>query len=302
SLTLDSLYTETRARFAPELDGDRVTLDGRLLTGEEHARVVSVLDILRREHELACAFEITSENHVPTAAGLASSASGMAALATAAGRLVGLDPARPEDATTLSRLARVGSGSGARSIYGGWVVWDGPAARPLAPPDHMPVAVVVAVVATGRKAIGSRDAMNHTALTSPYHGAWVAQAHATFDEAVDAVLRKDFPAVMHVMERSTWRMHAAAMAADPPVFYWQPGSVAVLREVERMRAEGLPCGATLDAGPNVKVFCRPADADSLAVRLTSIPGVGHIFRATPGQGVVVHVDNSKGPATAEAGT
>ncbi|MCC6623971.1 MAG: diphosphomevalonate decarboxylase, partial [Deltaproteobacteria bacterium] len=107
SLTLDSLYTETRARFAPELDGDRVTLDGRLLTGEEHARVVSVLDILRREHELASAFEITSENHVPTAAGLASSASGMAALATAAGRLVGLDPARPEDATTLSRLARV---------------------------------------------------------------------------------------------------------------------------------------------------------------------------------------------------
>ncbi|MCC6625739.1 MAG: diphosphomevalonate decarboxylase [Deltaproteobacteria bacterium] len=296
SLTLDGLFTLTRARFAPELEADRIVLDGAPLLGEERARAVALLDALRRTHGVVSPFEVVSDNHVPTAAGLASSASGMAALAAAAGRLVGLDPTADEDARALSALARVGSGSAARSVFGGWVVWDGPCARPLAPADHLPIAVVIAVVARGRKPIGSRDAMNHTAETSPYHGAWVAQAHATFDEAVDAVRRRDFDAIMHAMERSTWRMHAAAMAADPPVFYWQPASVAVLREVERMRADGIACGATLDAGPNVKVFCRPDDAGVVVGRLTSIPGVGDIFTATPGEGVQVHVDKSMGPS------
>lgn len=291
SLTLAGLYTETSARFAPELDADRVTLDGQLLVGEELTRAVALLDALRRTSDLAAPFDVVSTNHVPTAAGLASSASGMAALATAAGRLAGLDPARPDDALLLSRLARIGSGSGARSIFGGWVAWDGPAATPIAPADHLPVEVVIAVVSKGRKAVGSRDAMNHTARTSPYYGPWVAQAHANFDAAVAAVRARDFEAICHAMELSTWRMHAAGMAADPPVFYWQPASLAVLREVEAARRDGIACGATLDAGPNVKVFCRPVDAAGLAGRLTSIPGVEHIFRTTPGEGVSVTIHN-----------
>jgi len=297
SLTLAGLHTVTRARFAPELEADRITLDGAVLVGDERARAVALLDALRAGHGVASPFEIVSHNHVPTAAGLASSASGMAALAAAAGRLVGLDATDPDDARRLSALARIGSGSASRSVFGGWVVWDGPVAWQLAPVEHMAVAVVIAVVAKDRKPVGSRDAMNHTAHTSPYHAAWVAQAHATFDEALDAVRRKDFETIMRVMERSTWRMHAAAMAADPPVFYWQPASVAVLREVERMRADGLACGATLDAGPNVKVFCRPQDVGVIKGRLTSIPGVGDIFTATPGEGVQVHVDKSMGPLT-----
>ncbi|MFO0751674.1 MAG: diphosphomevalonate decarboxylase, partial [Myxococcota bacterium] len=291
SLTLAGLYTETWARFAPELEADRVSLDGKALVGEEQARAVALLDALRRAADVAAPFEVISVNHVPTAAGLASSASGMAALAAAAGRCAGLDPADAADATLLSRLARIGSGSAARSIFGGWVAWDGPAATPVAPPDHLPVEVVIAVISAGRKAVGSRDGMNHTAQTSPYYGAWVAQACSTFDRAVAAVREKDFEAVLHAMELSTWRMHASGMAADPPVFYWQPASLAVLREVEALRRDGIVCGATLDAGPNVKVFCRPEDAARVAGRLTSIPGVEHIFRTTPGEGVSVTSDN-----------
>jgi len=300
SLTLDGLYTQTRARFAPELEADRVVLDGAPLAGEELTRAVAVLDALRRERDLASPFEILSTNHVPTGAGLASSASGMAALAASAGRLTGLLPER--DAAALSRLARLGSGSAARSIFGGWVAWDGPEARPIAPPDHMALSVVIAVVTKARKPIGSRDAMNHTALTSPYYGAWVAQAHAGFDATVRALLAKDLEAVLHAMEVSTWRMHASAMAADPPVFYWQPASVAVLRAVDALRDEGVVCGATLDAGPNVKVFCRPEQAAAVSGRLTSIPGVGDIFTATPGQGVEVRVESSRHHHADEAGS
>lgn len=291
SLTLSGLFTETAARFAPELDADRVVLAGHALEGEERTRAVALLDALRRSRGIASPFEVESHNHVPTAAGLASSASGMAALAVAAGRCAGLDPSQPADANELSRIARIGSGSASRSIFGGWVAWDGPAASPVAPIDHLPVAVVIAVVSAGRKAVGSRDGMNRTARTSPYYGPWVAQAHATFDAAVAAVRRRDLEALLHAMELSTWRMHASAMAADPPVFYWQAASVAVLREVEGLRGDGVLCGATLDAGPNVKVFCAPGDVETVAARLTTIPGVAHIFRTTPGEGASVTIDN-----------
>jgi diphosphomevalonate decarboxylase len=288
SLTLDGLRTDTRARFAPELDGDLASLDGTQLFGAERARVDDVLAAFRAAHEIAAPIVIESRNHVPTAAGLASSASGMAALAVALGGLVGLDPARAEDATTLSELARIGSGSAARSVFGGWVAWDGPAARPLAPADALPVAVVVAVVSKGKKAIGSRDAMNHTARTSPYFEPWVASAVGTFREAEAALAARDIPALFHAMRVSTWRMHASAMGADPPVSYWQPATLGALREVEAMKADGWLVEATMDAGPNVKVFCHESLKDAVVERLTQVPGVAHTLVTGPGSGPSVH--------------
>jgi len=294
SLTLADLYTETRARFAPELEQDQVILDDRALEGEELRRAVLLLDALRRRCDLASAFRVESRNFVPTAAGLASSASGMAALAAAAGGCAGLTPER--DAPLLSELARIGSGSASRSIYGGWVAWEGRRATPVAPPEHLPVAVVIAVIGKGRKSIGSRDAMNHTMRTSPFFSGWVQQAHATFDDALNALKERDFPRLMAAMERSTWRMHASAMGADPPVFYWLPASVAVLGLVAALKAEGCVCGATLDAGPNVKVFCHPRDARMIAERLAVVPEVVQIVTSSPGAGIQVKIEPMQQPA------
>ncbi len=291
SLTLDELYTETRARFAPELDHDEVVLDGRPLVAEERRRAVVLLDALRKKLDLASPFQIESRNFVPTAAGLASSASGMAALAAAAGGCAGLT--LQDDGPLLSELARIGSGSASRSIFGGWVSWEGRHATPVAAPDHMPVAVVIAVIGTGRKSIGSRDAMNHTMRTSPFYGGWVQQAHATFEDALEALRERDFPRLMAAMERSTWRMHASGMGADPPVFYWLPASVAVLGEVAALKADGIVCGATLDAGPNVKVFCLPMDARKIAERLAAVPGVAQIITSSPGAGIQVNIESQE---------
>jgi diphosphomevalonate decarboxylase len=287
SLTLDGLYSTTVARFAPELGADRVILDGVELVGTERQRAVKLLDAARRWYDIASPFEVLSENNVPTAAGLASSASGMAAMAAAVGRLIGLDPQRPEEAAQLSELARIGSGSASRSIFGGWVAWDGRFARPLCSASEGPaVAVVIAVVTRDRKPIPSRDGMTATQRTSPFFAGWVEQSHATFHEAVDALARQDLPALLTAMELSTWRMHASGMGANPPVFYWLPASLAVLHEVDKLKSEGLLCGATLDAGPNVKVFCQRRDADAIALRLTTVPGVAHTITAAPGDGVV----------------
>ncbi len=285
SLTLDGLRSETWARFAPELDADVMTLDGAPLTGAEAQRVGVVMARARELWGLSAPFEVVSFNHVPTAAGLASSASGMAALAVALGGLAGLDPSRSEVADELSRLARLGSGSAARSVFGGWVAWDGPAARQIAPPDHLDLAVVIAVVSSERKGVSSRDGMNRTRATSPYYGPWVAAALETFREAEAALRERDLRTLFQSMRVSTWRMHASAMAANPPVCYWQPGTLAALQLVDELRdSMGLPVEATVDAGPNVKVFCLAKDAGTVAQRLTSVPGVAKILRSGPGGG------------------
>ncbi len=285
SLTLDGLYTETTVRFAPDLEQDRCTLGGAPLTGEALARVSRVLDVVRRRAGVASAFDVRSFNHVPTAAGLASSASSMAALAAAASRCAGL----PDDPAAMSALARIGSGSASRSIFGGWVVWDGPAARPVYPAGYWDLAVVVAVVDAGRKKIGSRAAMNRTARTSPLYGPWVEQARGTLEAALEALEARDLGALCQAMELSTMRMHASAMASSPPILYWQAPTLAVLREVERMREGGVPCGYTMDAGPNVKILCDVASAHAIAARVGATAGVRETYVTTPGGGVSVEL-------------
>jgi len=291
SLTLDGLHTVTRVAFDPDADTDRVFLGGTELDAAATARARVVLDRVRALADVAAPFRVDSVNHVPTAAGLASSASSMAALAAAAARCAGLDLPPRE----LSALARLGSGSASRSVFGGWVAWEGSWARPVAPPDHWDLAVVIAVVGTGPKAIGSRAAMQRTARTSPLYAGWVAQSGETFREALAALERRDFEALVSAMELSTMRMHASALGADPPILYWQPASLAVLREVERIRADGVACGFTMDAGPNVKVFCAGADVEAVSRRLTPIAGVAHTFVARPGQGATVRLVTQERP-------
>ena len=286
SLTLDGLGTTTSVRLAPELDDDRVVLDGLPLDAGALGRCRPVLDRVRQLADLAAPFDVTTENSVPTAAGLASSASGMAALAAAASRCAGLDASPGQ----LSALARLGSGSASRSVFGGWAVWEGREARALEPPEHWDVALVVAVIDAGPKKIASRAAMALTAETSPYYGGWVAQARALFDEGVSAVRRRDLAALVDVMEASTLRMHACGMGARPPVLYWTAASLAAIEAVAGLRSAGVPCGWTMDAGPNVKVLCRASDSVRVREALAAVQGVGSTLTCLPGAAVDVRVE------------
>src|SRR6185312_695371 len=124
----------------------------------EAARALALLDRVRRETGVSAAAEVESRNDFPTASGLASSASGFAALALAAVRAAGAD----WDAARVSDLARSASASAARSIHGGFVELDGPVARVVAPRDHMPLAVLVCVTTEAPKAVGSTEGMRLT--------------------------------------------------------------------------------------------------------------------------------------------
>jgi diphosphomevalonate decarboxylase len=289
SLTLDRLGTRTRVTFDGG-DGahDRVTLDGAAAVEKVAARVTTFLDRVRARAGIAARATVVTDNSVPTASGLASSASGFAALALAATGAAGLALAPTE----LSVLARLGSGSAARSIFGGFVEMargaraDGSdaAAHPLDGGAGWNVRLVVAITAAGEKALGSTAAMRRTAETSPYYEAWVRGVDGDLAAARAAIAERDLAALGAVAERSAMRMHASAMAADPPILYWNPATIAAMARVRALRAEGASAFFTIDAGPHVKVLCDAREAEAVAAALAETPGVLRTLIAAPGPG------------------
>jgi diphosphomevalonate decarboxylase len=288
SLTLAELGTRTTVTFDDGGARDRFVLDGAAADEASTARVSRFLDRVRARAGLGARASVVSENSVPTASGLASSASGFAALALAATRAAGLALSPAE----LSELARLGSGSAARSIFSGFAEMaagtraDGrdAVARPVPEGEGWEVRLVVAVTAKGPKPMGSTAAMAHTAATSPYYAAWVAGVGADLAAARTAIATRDLAALGAVAERSALRMHAAALAADPGIIYWNPATLAAIDGVRRLRADGTPVFFTIDAGPHVKALCAAADAQAVAAALAAIPGVLRTQIAAPGPG------------------
>lgn len=278
SLTLDALYTTTRVELCPGLERDEATLDGAPLTGPALNRIVEHLDRLRAIAGETARARVESVNTVPTAAGLASSASGFAALTVAGSRAFGLDL----DPAAHSALARQGSASAARSIFGGWAALrvGAESAEPVA--GTLDVRLLVVVTSAGPKAIGSTQAMLHTAATSPYYSAWTASSPAIFDRAVAALNAGDFSALGSAMEQSTLMMHASMFAADPAVVYFKPATLAVIERVKELRAGGNEAYFTMDAGPHVKVLTPRADATSAARALREVAGVNGVIECTAG--------------------
>jgi len=298
SLTLDRLGTRTTVHFDGHGDAgatDRIVMNGAPADAATAARVSAFLDRVRARAGSSARAFVTTENGVPTASGLASSASGFAALAIAATRAAGLT--LPPD--ELSVLARLGSGSAARSIFGGFVEMargeraDGSDAVAHALPEPGPdgagwdLRLVVAITASGPKAMGSTAAMTHTARTSPFHDAWIAAVPGDLAAARAAIAARDLPALGAVAERSALRMHASAMAADPAIIYWNPATLAAIAGVRALRAQGTPAFFTIDAGPHVKALCRAADVDAVAAALRAAPGVSDCLIAAPGPGARV---------------
>lgn len=288
SLTLGGLDTTTTVSFDPALPHDHVSLNGALLTdGPKLKKITRFIDRVRALAHIDARAHVTSANAFPTGAGLASSASGFAALALATTRAAGLDL----DLPALSALARVGSGSAARSILGGFVemlpgqLADGTDchAVPIAPPDHWDLRCVIAVCAVGEKSLGSTDAMNKTAKTSPFYEAWVNDVPQAIEAARAAILARDLPTLAQVAEASCLRMHACALGADPGILYWNGATVQVLHAIRDARAaDGLAAFFTIDAGPHVKVFCAPQDTARVEALLRSVPGVRDVLHAHPG--------------------
>jgi diphosphomevalonate decarboxylase len=271
SLTLDGLRTITDVTLDPALEHDEASLDGAPLSGRPLERIVALLDRVRARAGRDTRVRVVSVNEFPTAAGLASSASGFAALAMGASHAFGLETT-PEQ---ISDWARASSASAARSVFGGFVALGAKArsAERVAPGEHFPLSMVVTLTASGPKSTGSTEGMQHTAATSPYYAAWLEHAPRLFEEVRRAVLDKDLAALGAAVEQSALMMHASMWAARPAVVYFTPTTLAVMQRVRELRNAGRPAFCTMDAGPHVKVLTLPQYAADIADELRRIEGV-----------------------------
>jgi diphosphomevalonate decarboxylase len=287
SITLDTLWTRTRVEFHEDLPADRFTLNGA--TGDAEAdRAAMCLDLLRAHAGVRCRAAVESRNNFPTAAGLASSASGFAALVTAAAAALRVELSD----TDKSILARRCSGSAARSIFGGFVEWDrgeradgaDSIARPLLGAGEWPLRVAVAITSTQAKEVGSTAGMRRTAETSPYQQAWIESQEADLALARSAIAERDFEALARVAEHSCLKMHALALAAQPGLIYWNGASVECMRRIRALRARGCPVFFTIDAGPQVKAVRAPQALEQVLGELREVPGVMAVHAAALGEG------------------
>lgn len=304
SLTLDGLTTQTTVEFHADDESceqagasatgspllhDTLSIDGQEQIGTSLQRVSKFLDVIRERAGIALPARVVSHNTVPFGAGLASSASAFAALAAAASRAAGLELSDRE----LSRIARRGSGSACRSIYGGLVKWnaghddESSYAEPVESP--LDLAIIVVLISAKEKPMSSREAMRLTVRTSPLYPAWVRASEVDMCDALAAVSHSDLRALGAVAEANALGMHAAMMSARPGVVYWLPQTVAALAAVRDMRTQGFDVWFTMDAGANVKVLALASEAEHVADELRNRMPDCAVEVHHPGSGVrIVH--------------
>lgn len=288
SLTLDAFYTETTVSFDPALQADTFLLDGQLQNTAATAKISRFLDLLRELAGTKLRAAVTSENFVPTAAGLASSASGLAALAAAGNAALQL---RLDD-SQLSRLARRGSGSACRSIFGGFVEWEQGTddvtslARPLAANGfENDLAMLFVLINDKQKDVSSRDGMRRTVATSAFYPGWLASLPEDLATIKQAIATQDFTALGRITEANGLKMHATTLAAVPPFTYWSPQSLLAMDLVRQLRATGTECYFTMDAGPNVKVLCRRQDEAAVQQAFSNSFSSDRLILAHAGPGI-----------------
>ena len=245
SITLDSLITKTKVSASTET---RLLLNGKR---NEDLKVAKFLDLFREKFKLppVC---VETDNNFPTGAGLASSASGFAALVTALNENFQLGLSL----SSLSEWARRGSASAARSIFGGFVTLQGPnwRADQLAKEPHWDLEICIVVINEGPKKISSTTGMKTSEATSPFYLEWIKSADSDFEIAKKAIVERDFVKLSEVSEQNCLKMHSVMHTSQPAISYWAPGTVLAMELVREIRSAGTPAFFTMDAGPQVKVI------------------------------------------------
>ncbi len=282
SMNIGCLSTRTMVEYDRSLGKDTLILNDQKVTGPALQRVAAFLDHIRWKTDSQYFANVRSENNFPVGAGLASSASAFAALALAGTAALGLHLSEKD----LSGLARYGSGSACRSIPGGFVEWRTDPlvgesfAFSFAPADHWNLVDLIAILSEKHKLVGSEAGMI-SAPSSPFQEARVQDAPRRLDLCRKAILNRDFNALAKVTELDSNMMHTVMMTSNPPLFYWHPGSLTIMKAVMEWQKHDIPVTYTLDAGPNVHVICLQEAMGEVLSRLRQLPMVLKILKGMP---------------------
>ncbi|MCP6718459.1 MAG: diphosphomevalonate decarboxylase [Patescibacteria group bacterium] len=288
SLTLDSLNTTTTVEFG-NYENDTFILDGKEIQGKELEKVTRHVELIRKVSGIQKKAKIVSKNNFPTAAGLASSASGFAALTLAATKAAGLD-LNPKE---LSIISRQGSGSSTRSCVGGFVEWlkgnkdDGTDsyAKQVASPEYWSeFRMIITIVSTEVKKVSSRAGMAQTVETSLMYPVWLDTVEKDLESMRKGILNKDFTLVGTTAESSCLKMHATMTTTQPSIIYWMPATLEIIHAVKSWRENGFETYFTIDAGPQVKIIALENQVSEIKKKLQDLSGVKDVIVCKPGQG------------------
>lgn len=257
SISLPDLGTETQiSLLTAEHQQDAIYLNGEQLSNEvTFAKRLS--EFLNHFRSPGIHFKVETVNTVPTAAGLASSASGYAALVLALNDLFDWQLSLE----MLSLLARMGSGSASRSLFSGFAMWYQGKADDGMDSYAEPISTIWPEFCIGlleinvkEKPVSSTAGMQNTVNTCALYEAWPKQANRDVEIIHQAVLNKDFTTLGQTAEHNALSMHATMIATWPPILYWQAESVAAMHKIWQLREQGVEVYFTMDAGPNLKLM------------------------------------------------
>ncbi|KAG9510399.1 Glutaryl-CoA dehydrogenase, mitochondrial, partial [Fragariocoptes setiger] len=276
TLDIDDLCATTTVIISDRFHSDKLWLNGEQHPISSGAQLL--LDTVRSRSaiENACNLKVrmTSRNNFPTAAGLASSAAGYACMSYALGQAFGIT-----DPKELSILARIGSGSACRSLFGGFVLWHcgdssgSSYSEQLFDHCHWPeMRVVVCVSDSHQKEVSSSKAMNLSVKTS---GLLKHRAKCIVPTRIakisEAIKKKDFGSFAEVTMRDSNQFHAICQDTWPPIRYMSDTSWSIVKLCHAINDfYGIHKVAyTFDAGPNACLYCLRDTIDLLIQILRS---------------------------------
>lgn len=258
SLTLESMYTETKLTFLENADADLMYIDDVEQGEKELAKASKVLNLFRTNKSQYV--KIETWNNMPTAAGLSSSSSGLSALVKAANDLFEAGKSQTE----LAQIAKFASGSSSRSFFGPLAAWDKDTGEVFPVKTDLKLAMIMLVLNDKRKPISSRDGMKLCTETSTSFPVWIKQSEQDYKDMLGYLATNDFEKVGQLTEANALRMHDTTTTARPSFSYLTEKSYEAMEAVKKLRQQGERCYFTMDAGPNVKVLCLEEDLERLA--------------------------------------
>jgi diphosphomevalonate decarboxylase len=285
---LDKLMTKTTVEFSPKYEEDVIVINNKRV---DDPRVKKHLDLIRKIAGENYKAKVMSINNFPLATGLASSASGFAALTLAASLALNLTLTPTE----LSKLARLASGSASRSIVGGFAELlkgsshEDSYSIQLAPPEAVDMKTLVVIVESQQKEIGSTEGMQITARSSPFYKYRLEYLPNMLSKMRKAIQNNDFAEIGRLAEIDTLNMHACMLTSDPPLIYWSGGTIEVIHKVRSLRKRGIPAFFSIDAGSNVFINTSPDYEEIVTEELQAMKAVKMVIPCNPGG--AAHQDN-----------
>ena len=292
SVTLDTFFTKTTVCFSEEYPEDIVILNSSTQK-KTVQKIIQHVDLIwnyvfHKKRNLNV--KIVSENNFPTSAGLASSSSGFAALTYAVLKALNIELFWTE----ISMLARQGSGSACRSVFGGFVEWiagkdslgiDSYAVKIQGENFWNDFKIIVVIVSDEQKLQSSRDAMETSVLTSPLFLSWKLQCQRDVQDIKKALDIKAFSMLGKIAEDNCLMMHKVMESSSPPITYRNKDTFAVMDFLNTLRNNGLECYFTIDAGPNVKLLTLQKNVEDIVLKLKTLHYVKNIVVCSVGKGV-----------------